>query len=125
MIPACFRDGLGSHVVAASINNECISLYSERNWESGTERLEELSKQSTMGEKIQRRILGNAFKIEIDKMGRVLIPENLRGAAKITQDVIVAGVNKKLEVWDAGLWQKFMSDSEELVPEINKLIPGL
>jgi MraZ protein len=125
VIPAGFRDELGSRVVATSINDECISLYSERNWGEVVERLEGISKQSSSGEKAQRRILANSYKLEIDSMGRVLIPEKLRLFAKIIQDVCINGNNKKVEIWDSALWEKFMSDSEELIPEISTLIHGL
>jgi MraZ protein len=125
VIPACFRNELGSSVVATSINDECISLYSERNWEEVVERLDKISKQSASGEKAQRRILANSYKLEIDTMGRILIPENLRLFAKIIQDVCINGNNKKVEIWDAALWQKFMSESEELITEISALIHGL
>ena len=125
VIPACFREELGSRVVATTTDNSCISLYSERNWEEVVLRLNELSRQSSNGEKIQRRILANSFKQEIDSMGRMLIPETLRRDTNIVQDVCVNGNNLKLEIWDSARWKKFMSDSEELVSEINTLIPGL
>jgi len=125
VIPACFREELGSRVVATSINDECISMYSEHNWDDVVERLGEISQQSPKGEKMQRRILAHSYKLEIDSMGRVLIPEKLRSFANIVQDVCINGNNKKLEIWDSSLWQKFMGDSEDLVSEINELIPGL
>jgi MraZ protein len=125
VIPSCFREELGTRVVATSISNECISLYSERNWEDVVTRLEEISKQSPKGDTAQRRILANSFRLEVDSMGRVLISEKLRKAAGIEQDVCINGNNKKLEIWDSALWRKFMGDSEELVPDINALVPGL
>ena len=125
VIPAGFREELGTRVVATTIDNTCISLYSERNWEDVVLRLNELSKQSRNGERIQRRILASSFKQEIDSMGRTLIPETLRLAANIVQDVCVNGNNQKLEIWDSAHWKQFISDSEELISDINTLIPGL
>jgi MraZ protein len=125
VIPSCFREELGSRVVAASIDNECISIYSEHSWEETVERLEELSKQSVNGEKVRRRIMASSYWLEIDSMGRVLIPEKLRSNANIVQDVCINGNLKKLEIWDSERWQKFMGDTDELVPEICVLAPGL
>jgi len=125
VIPACFREELGPRVVATTTDNTCISLYSESNWEEVVLRLNELSRLSPNGDRIQRRILANSFKQEIDAMGRTLIPEALRFAVNITGDVCVNGNNKKLEIWDSARWKKFMSDSEELISDINTLIPGL
>ena len=125
VIPARFREELGSRVIATTIDNTCISLYSEQNWDEVVLRLNEMSRQSSKGDMIQRRILANSFKQEIDSMGRMLIPETLRSAANIVQDVCVNGNNKKGEIWDLTRWKQFMSDSEELASEIRTLIPGL
>jgi len=125
VVPACFREEIGSRVVVTTIDNTCISLYSERNWEEVMLRLNELSGQSSKGARIQRRILANSFKQEIDSMGRMLIPETLRLAANIVQDVCVNGNGKKLEIWDSERWKQFMNDPEGDVPDIDGYIPGL
>ena len=126
VIPVCFREELGARVVVTTINKECISLYSERNWEEVVlARLNRESEQSTKAAMAQRFIMSNSFKTEIDSAGRILIPKELRSAANIVQDVFVNGNNKKLEIWDSARWKQFTSDSEELVSDINTLIPGL
>jgi MraZ protein len=125
VLPACFRDELGSRVVAAVIGGQCISVYPEDSWSKVMERLETLSVESSKGDDIQRRILANSYSLEIDSMGRVLIPEKLRNSVNILQDVCVNGKGKKLEIWDVTRWQNFVSESEKLETEINILIPGL
>ena len=130
VIPACFREELGTRFVATTIDKTCISLYSECNWEEVVLRLNEASTneastQSSKAAIMKRRILAYSFKQEIDSMGRTLIPETLRLAAGITGDVCINGNNKKLEIWDSVRWKQFISDSEELIFDINTLIPGL
>jgi MraZ protein len=125
VLPACFRDELGSRVVATVIGGRCISVYPEESWVKVMERLEALSVESSKGDDIQRRILANSYNLEIDSMGRVLIPEKIRTSVNIVQDVCINGKDKKLEIWDATRWQIFVKESVELEPEINTLIPGL
>jgi MraZ protein len=125
VLPACFRDELGSRVVATVIGGRCISVYPEESWVKVMERLEALSVESSKGDDIQRRILANSYNLEIDSMGRVLIPEKIRTSVNIVQDVCINGKGKKLEIWDAACWQVFVKESAELEPEINTLIPGL
>ena len=103
----------------------CVSVYPEESWGKVMERLEALSVESSKGDDIQRRILANSFNLEIDTMGRVLIPEKIRTSVNIVQDVCINGKGKKLEIWDAGRWNIFVSESAVLEPEINTLIPGL
>ncbi|MDR3280594.1 MAG: cell division/cell wall cluster transcriptional repressor MraZ [Synergistaceae bacterium] len=125
VLPACFREELGSRVVAAITEGTCVSVYSQSSWESVIERLEDIAVKSTAGADIKRRVLANSFHLEIDSMGRILVPEKLRSRLQIGPDVCVNGNNKKLEIWDLSTWQKFMNDSEPLATEINVLIPGL
>jgi MraZ protein len=126
VIPACFRDELGSRVVATTTDNKCISLYSEDSWEEVLTRVGEAAKQvPEKGAAIQRRLMSGSFYLDIDSMGRVLLPDKLRSITSIAQDVCVNGNNNKLEIWDASLWRKFIEESEDLVPEISALIPGL
>jgi MraZ protein len=125
VLPACLRDELGTKVIATVIGGRCISIYPEDSWNKVMERLEALSVESSKGDDIQRRILANSFTLEIDSMGRVLIPEKLRTSVEIIQDVCINGKGKKLEIWDSARWQIFVSEFEKLEPEINTLIPGL
>jgi len=127
VIPACFREELGSRFVATTTDHKCIKLYSECNWENDfLPRLHEFSIQEEDGDEIQRFILANSYKQEIDSMGRTLIPEKLRLAVGITGEVCINGNNKKLEIWDSARWKELMRDSEKKhISNINKLIPGL
>jgi MraZ protein len=125
VLPSCFREELGSRVVAAIVDAHCISIYSEKNWEITAARLKDASTASAKGSVIQRRILANSHKLEIDSMGRILIPENLRSKAKILQDVSVNGKGNKLEIWDLAHWNEFMSETDPLLDEIAELVPGL
>ncbi|MDR1965309.1 MAG: cell division/cell wall cluster transcriptional repressor MraZ [Synergistaceae bacterium] len=125
VLPSCFREALGDRVVAAVIDGQCISVYSESSWEDVIARLNEISMQSSKGDAIQRRILAYSFMLEIDSMGRILIPEKLRATVGIIQNVRVNGKDKKLEIWDRSLWEKFMSETESLASDVRELVPGL
>ena len=125
VIPARFREELGTRVIATTIDNTCISLYSERNWEEVVLRIEEESKQTSKIAKSRRRIMASSFPQEIDSMGRMLIPEKLRSLTNIAQDVCVNGNNRKVEIWDSVRWGQFESDAEADILDIDTLLPGL
>jgi len=126
VLPACFREELGPKVVAAITDGPCISVYSKNHWDTVVvKRMEEKAIESSEGADIQRRVMANSFHLEIDSMGRILVPEKLRVRLNIGSEVCVNGNNKKLEIWDMYAWQKFMDDSESLATEINILLPGL
>ena len=53
------------------------------------------------GGDIQRFFYTNMAEVSLDKQGRVLLPSHLRDYAKLTKDVVIAGVGKRIEIWDA------------------------
>ena len=59
-----------------------------------------------------RFILSGAAEIEVDGAGRVLIPEHQREFAKLSKNVIFAGVSDRVEVWDAEAWKQYKSAIE-------------
>jgi MraZ protein len=64
------------------------------------------------GREFSRHFFSGASDVEVDKQGRVLIPQNLRDYAGLDGEVIVAGVNKRIEVWDVTGWQQVRADFE-------------
>jgi MraZ protein len=44
------------------------------------------------------------YPTECDKVGRVMLPANLRGAVKIDREIVVAGVMDKIEIWPKELY---------------------
>ncbi|MDI6768444.1 MAG: division/cell wall cluster transcriptional repressor MraZ [Anaerolineales bacterium] len=54
---------------------------------------------------LRRRILGDAFQLEMDKAGRVLIPQDLRDGADLETEVVLVGQGDYFEVWAPAHWQ--------------------
>jgi len=75
----------------------------------------ELSITNKTGRKLSRSLFGNAEYVEIDKNGRVLIPQFLREKLHLGTSVKVIGVGSYFEIWPMELWesnQKEFSDGE-------------
>ncbi len=66
----------------------------------------------------KRFILSGASEIEIDEMGRVLIPDPLKKYAKLEKSIVIIGVQDRLELWDENVWNKYISESEKLSGDI-------
>jgi len=65
-----------------------------------------------------RLMLAGAMDVEVDKQGRVVLPEYLRQFAGLKKSVVVAGLYNRVEIWDDGKWNVFKSQTEANSNEI-------
>ena len=62
---------------------------------------------------VLRRLIAPAQEVEFDKSGRISIPQSLREYAGLSKDCVVLGINKYIELWDSGAYEKYLSENEE------------
>jgi len=105
-VPAKFREVLGDTFVITRGFEGCLSAYPMERWDRIEKNLMSLSLTNAAGRKLTRLFLGNAIECEVDKMGRILIPQPLRNAAGILRDVVLTGLGDHIEVWDSEAWNK-------------------
>ena len=61
----------------------------------------------------KRYFFGSASEGSFDKQGRVSVPASLRKAAHLEKDVVLVGVQDRVEIWDKALWEERSMVSEE------------
>ena len=99
-IPAKFRALLkGGAVVTRGLDN-CLFLYSKKEWEILAVKLSKLPISQAKARAFSRLMLAGAMDVSIDKQGRIVLPDYLRKYSKITKKVIIAGLYSRLEIWD-------------------------
>jgi MraZ protein len=127
VVPSCFREELGEHIVITSMDQKCIAVYSKENWQTAVvDRVEENALKSLNGADAKRIIMSLSYSVEIDSTGRILLPEKMRSGVGIVQDVFIVGNTKKIEIWDSARWHKYVAEREQqLLTEIQALLPGL
>jgi MraZ protein len=103
--PAKLRDSLpGSSVVVTQGIEPCLWLFPSEYWESLVRKImEKTSLFNESSRMIQRWLIAPAQEVEIDKAGRISIPQSLREHAKLAEgaECVVAGVIKRIEIWDS------------------------
>jgi MraZ protein len=126
VVPACFREELGEHIVITSMDQKCVSVYSRENWQRAVvERVEENALKTSNGADTKRLIMSLSYSVEVDSTGRILLPEKMRASVGIVQDVFIVGNANKIEIWDSARWQKFVEETGPLLSELHALLPGL
>ena len=54
-----------------------------------------------------------ATEVELDGLGRILIPDYLKNHADLKRRVVIAGVYNRLEIWDEERWESYKKESEK------------
>ena len=112
IVPARFRDILGSQFkIGVSLDN-CLSVYSNEGFEAFYEKLSSLPANSPKHRKLVRYFMSGTFDVELDAQGRILLPQKLRQAAGIEKNVVFIGTGSKAELWSEEKYNEYMAEEE-------------
>jgi len=113
-LPAKFRKEMGKKVVITPGLDNCLFIFTVKQWEKISERLSlgESSMLRADNRGFNRFLLGGAVEVEVDAVGRMLLPEHLRERAKLKSKVVFIGVRDRAELWDEATWNAYRSDVE-------------
>ena len=123
VIPIDYRDMLHDCFFITRSLDGCLSIYEKESWEKFEEELSKLPYTDERARLLKRFTLGSSVKVEIDKQGRILIPQILREAAKLNDDIVFVGVSERIEVWDKESFDKNNNffDDEDIARKIEGL----
>ena len=113
-LPAKLRGELpGNEFVLTQGVDDCLWLFPPEQWNTLSKKLiESTSLFAARARLVQRRILAPAQEVEVDKMGRIAIPQSLREFASLTKDCVILGITKYIEIWDAETYRAYLEKNE-------------
>jgi transcriptional regulator MraZ len=112
-LPAKFRTAFAPGIVVTRGMDGCLFAYTRPDWDHLVDgRLATLDPLSKEGRRMQRFFFSGAAESELDKQGRVGLPAALLQHAKLSRDVVVAGVHDHLEIWDRDAWRRELAEVE-------------
>ena len=110
MIPARFRELLEGGAFITQGFDKCLMVMTEAYFKQVYERIEAMNLADPTARLLRRLILSNAYPIEVDKVGRILVPQNLRTFLGIPSgELVVAGQGEYFEVWTPATWAEQMA----------------
>jgi MraZ protein len=126
LIPAKMRTEIIGNVVVLTRGVEnCIWLFPPEEWKAFSENLvgstSLLQAQSRL---IQRRLIAPAQETEIDKAGRIVIPQTLREYADLRKECLILGLKKYIEVWSETAYQAYLQENEAKFKEAAEELGG-
>jgi len=117
-VPSKFRGELGSKIVVTRGLDKCLFIYPMKIWEELAKKLGNLPVGEAGTRSFIRLMLAGATDVEIDKQGRILIPDYLKKYAGLKKNITVAGLYNRLEIWDEKKWNDYKSKTEKSADEI-------
>ena len=116
--PARLREQLGSRVVITRGLEGCLFVYPTQVWGEVAEKLAKAPQGQAASRGFARLLLSGANQVELDGLGRVIIPENLKAYAELGKEVMIVGIGNRLEVWSKDRWEHYKSRTEREVGEM-------
>ena len=105
IVPSKFREELALECVMTRGFDTCLDIYPMSAWKEFEEKLRGLPMSNPNARNFARKFRANAVKCEIDKQGRLTVPQPLRDFAKIDKELTTIGNGDKIEVWSRDIWE--------------------
>ncbi len=111
-IPARFRSDLGAGLVITRGTDRCLTVYPLSTFEALAAKLDALPLGDANARNLRRAAFAAAEPAELDKQGRIILPERLRAYASLAGNVAIVGMNTFLELWDLSTWETLEGEVE-------------
>ncbi len=124
-LAASLQDGF---VLKRSVFQPCLELYPMAEWNLVMAKVNKLNRFVKKNNDFIRRFTAGVKVVEIDNLGRMLIPKDLVAFASIEKDIVLSSGVSIVEIWDKGLYEKAIDDAtvdfadlaEEVMGNINE-----
>lgn len=138
MLPTALKKQLSASlkegfVLKRSVFQPCLELYSMSEWSVMMQKINTLNRFVKKNNDFIRRFTAGVKVVEIDNLGRLLVPKDLTIFAQISKDVVLSSAVNIVEIWDKTLYEKAIDDSvvdfanlaEEVMGNVNDNSNGI
>jgi MraZ protein len=112
-LPAKFREQLGASCVMTRGIEPCVFVYTAVSWQAIAARLKQLPLMKAEARAFARLFFASAVECDLDKHGRIVVPDGLRAYAQLEKECVVVGVDERIELWAQAVWQPYVAQSAE------------
>ena len=114
MIPARYRELLAAGAFITQGFDKCLMVMTDAYFAQVYDRINSMNLADPTARLLRRLILSNAYPVEVDKVGRILVPGNLRQVIALDGEAIVAGQGDYFEVWNPADWNMQMDQLQDI-----------
>ena len=106
-LPAKFKKDLGKKVVVTRGLENCLFLFTHTAFKAISEETAKLGHMQMDSRGFNRFLFSGAMEVDVDSMGRILIPDYLKEFAGLKSSVTFAGVHNRIEIWEDKRWSQY------------------
>ena len=127
IVPSKFRETLGDTFVVTRGLDGCLFVYDNEEWGIFEEKLKSLPITNKEARQFVRFFLAGAAEVEVDKQGRILVPNVLREFGELNKDVVLIGVASRIEIWSKERFEGMTAyeDMDEIAEHMAELGLGI
>lgn len=116
-LPSKFRKEMGKKVIITPGLDQCLFIFTIKEWAKVSKRLSDAEKDLSFLKSDQRSfnrfMFGRAAEVEVDSIGRILIPTFLKERIKVKDSAVFVGVEDRVEVWNEKDWNLYKDKVEK------------
>lgn len=121
ILPSKFREELSDTVYVTSGFEKCVQILSQEQFDRLREQIRQLPADKALS--LQYILISPATEVAVSSQGRVMIAQKLREDAGLTKDIVVVGMDTRIEVWDKDAFEAFIDrQKQESVKEALELL---
>lgn len=119
IMPAKFRDDIGDvyYITISQEKGQCLKVYSPEEWKFFFEKVSSIKESDKIAVRFKREVLSHSAECNVDKQGRILIPDMLIKYAGIERDVAVVGQGSYIELWAHNKWVEYNEEDAQVDQE--------
>lgn len=117
-VPKQFRRQLDEKGILTRGLDGCLFLYRFSDWQEIADQLPHSPLTKRDARSFSRHLLTGASEVEIDKIGRILVPKNLKDFAGLQNQLAILGVGNRVEIWSLSKWKKYQKEMEVSSEEV-------
>ena len=111
-MPSKWRKELGKTLIVTRGLDNCLFVYPQKQWQQITQKVGQLPLGQADTRGFNRFFLSGAVEVEVDSVGRILVPDFLKEFGKLESSVVLAGIHNRIEIWDEKRWETYKRSIE-------------
>jgi MraZ protein len=121
IIPIRYRPHLAPHGILTRGLDRNLVIYPQDAWRTLSEHLNQMPITDGPARALRRLLFSGAVELSLDRQGRMLIPGYLRDYASLHDEVLIAGMETFVELWEPAQWRATLDGVPQSLLDVDQL----